>query len=193
MRLWKVGHSADNNEWVEIEGGNFPVALELFDDTPKQRGWKTLRLAGIDGTCFPLEFDSPRFTGRSLVLTERAKECLESLFADCVELLPAELNGQGLWIAHVMSLQNCIDYAASCYDTWASDGKIRGFFEYQFNEEAVRGFNLFGIKDEMVFSPFVSDAFISRVEECGLKGFSFDLVWDSELPLGSITFETICV
>lgn len=146
---------------------------------------------GIDrghGTRSPLRFDSPWFSGRSLIVTDHAKRCLEELLDENTELLPARLEGESLWLIHVMSAENCVNQRESVISRTTS-GEVRGFFEYQFNEEAVEPLTLFGIPEEMVCHPLCTDSFKNRVEECGLTGLEFKLVWDSELPVGSHRFQ----
>ncbi len=192
MKVWKVGHSEENNDWVRVKGGNFPFVVDVLDDTPRRSGWAQLELEGVDGTHAPLHFDSPWFTGRSLVVSDRAKRCLEDLMGDNVELLAADLEGEPLWLLHVMSTEGCVDHGRSVVQRTTS-GEVRGFLEYQLHRETIATLALFGIPEEMVYSPFCTEAFKRRVEECGLTGLKFKLVWDSELPQGSIVFRTVCV
>lgn len=192
MKVWKIGHSETNNEWVQVKGGNFPFIVDVLNDTPRKSGWTQLELIGVNGTHSPLRFDSPWFSGRSLIVTDHAKRCLEELLDENTELLPARLEGESLWLIHVMSAENCVNQRESVMSRTTS-GEVRGFFEYQFNEGAVEPLTLFGIPEEMVCHPLCTDSFKNRVEECGLTGLEFKLVWDSELPVGSIVFKSVCV
>ncbi|MEC4272975.1 DUF1629 domain-containing protein [Adlercreutzia sp. R25] len=192
MKIWKVRHSEENEDWVEVKGGTFQFNIDVLNDMPRKSEWDRLELQGIDGTHAPLHFDSPVFTSRSLIVTERAKECLEDLLDDNIELLPARLEDEPLWLLHVMSTEGCVNHEESVVAR-RKTGKVRGFREYQFNEEVVAPLTLFGIPEERVYCPFCTEVFKTRVEECGLRGLEFKLVWDSELPKGSIVFPTICV
>lgn len=151
-----------------------------------------LRVHGVDGTRAPLQSDSPWFDSHVPLLSDRAKDRLEDLLVGCAELLPAQLDEQRLWLANVTAMPNRLDYEASSYEVWEADRGIRRFHEYQFIEEAVRGLDIFRLSDTPAYSPFVSDRFVERVAECGLAGMDFELVWDSELPRGSIVFRGLC-
>lgn len=61
-----------------------------------------------------------------------------------------------------------------------NDGRIMCFAKYCFREEVVHDVPIFKIIDEPLSRIFVSDIFKSIVEENKLKGFKFELVWDSE-------------
>ena len=54
------------------------------------------------------------------------------------------------------------------------------FIKYEFIKERVSGNPIFKIIDEPLKRPFVSDVFRQRVIDNNLKGFKFELVWDSE-------------
>lgn len=52
--------------------------------------------------------------------------------------------------------------------------------DYHFVPEELEGHNIFRLLDRPKGFSFVSDAFKERVEECGITGCDFHLVWDSE-------------
>ena len=193
MRIWKIGYPEENNDWVQMEDVDCLFELEVLNGQPRIDEWGERRLIGIAGTRPPLRSDSPRFSGRALVFSDRAKRCLADVLEGCVEWLPVTFHGESLWVAHVTRIVDCIDYDRAVFLLRESSGEIRGFLEYQFSEDLIRGINCFGIPEERVGLPFVSEAFKRRVEECGLTGLKFKLVWDSELPQGSIVFRTVCV
>ena len=54
------------------------------------------------------------------------------------------------------------------------------FKKYVFLPDIVSGNHIFKISDEKTRYPFVSDEFRKRVIDNNLKGFKFELAWDSE-------------
>lgn len=192
MRVWKWGHAEENDEWVAAVGGNFPEISLGFNGESRSGDWEVLKLEGIHRASPPLKSDSPWFCAHVPLLSDRAKGCLADLMEGRAELLPADFGGQRLWLVNVWTLPDCIDYERSVFEVLPSTGAIHGFREYQFREEAIRGLDIFRIRDELRFRPCVSDRFVERVRECGLVGLEFELIWDSELPPGGIVFDSIC-
>ena len=191
MKIWLMGHAERNNEWVAAVGGNFPSISLGFDGDSRADGWKELQLEGIHRTRSPLKSDSPLFCSHVPLLSDRARDCLADLLERDAEVLPVDFEGQRLWLVNVVAVPDCIDYQRSVYEVRGHNGSIRGFHEYQFRKDAVSGLDIFKVPDEVRGAPFVSDRFVKRVKECGLTGLEFKLVWDSELPPGSVVFEGI--
>ena len=54
--------------------------------------------------------------------------------------------------------------------------------KYAFFSEIVKGHNIFKTTAENLGPVFVSDEFVQTVKRSKLKGFRFELAWDSEAP-----------
>lgn len=135
--------------------------------------------------------DSPRFPfSLPFLLSDRGVRVLFDVIEHDAELLPVDCDLGEYWLVNVTTVLDCIDIERSRYETFAS-GKIMFFREYWLKDDVMEGHDIFVMEGQRRIGPFVSDAFKERVEECGITGFSFNLVWDSSLghtiePLGVI-------
>lgn len=90
-----------------------------------------------------------------------------------------------LWVGlagtiNIITVLNCIDYEHAKYKMFSDQKRIMRFETYSFFEDKINQTHIFKIIDEPVRKPFVSDTFKNAVEEAGLTGFRFELVWDSK-------------
>ena len=80
---------------------------------------------------------------------------------------------------NITKVIDCIDYDNAEYKS-LPDGKIMFFTKYAFIEDKVKNQHIFKIPEFKTSRFFVSDEFKKRVEDTGMKGFEFRLLWDSE-------------
>lgn len=61
-----------------------------------------------------------------------------------------------------------------------SDGSVMDVQQYEFIAERLMGVPIFKLPQLAVSDVFVTDAFVQRVQDCGLTGFLFRPVWSDE-------------
>lgn len=81
---------------------------------------------------------------------------------------------------NVINVLDAIDYEKADYKTFRDGKRIMAFRKYAFLSSVVLNMPIFKIVDEKTRYAFVSSEFKKLVEDNGLIGFKFELVWDSE-------------
>ena len=84
---------------------------------------------------------------------------------------------------NVVEVLNGIDYDKAQFKTFRDGKRIMRFERYEFVKSEVDKKHIFKIVDEPLRKPFVSDELRQRVIDSKLKGFKFELVWDSVLVI----------
>jgi hypothetical protein len=184
MRFWYL-HAKVNN-FVNF----FPVIkwslsdLRSFDGRPKKKEWKPIEVGLLDEE-EDLEFsDILGFNSMSHIPTfsERAINELKSLIKKEVEFLPLlPVERRKYYLINVIDVVDCLDLDNSVVKKTPDDKLIILVNRYSLFESKLRGKNIFKIAGMELKRPFVSDLFKEKVENSGLTGFQFDLVWDSSL------------
>lgn len=188
MRIWRLDFPEEEELLSVLLKGFSVKELQSFDGRP-QEGWEEAELE-IDGRRPPVRPDCPYLWAPIPVLSDRARRALEGLLGDDVEWLPARLEGERYWLANVTNLVDGLDRERSDYE-WLEGEGIIWVREYQMLEAAVDGQAVFKLSDDPLDFPFVSEEVKRRAEEEGIVGLRFKLAWDSELPPGSVRFESI--
>lgn len=121
---------------------------------------------------------------------ERARNLLYPLVKDDVEFLPLYYGENQYYVLNVTTVLDCIDYERAEYLNFPNGGRIMRFTKYAFDESKIGDTHIFKIVDEKRKAPFVSDQFVECVEENGLTGFTFELLWDrgEGVELGNMFF-----
>jgi hypothetical protein len=142
---------------VEVHPPEFPVGPDTSTDFPG--------LAGIP------------------VFGARAAEVLSDLLEGRGELLPLEVEGGGdlyreLYAFNITRLSDALDEAKSEFKRFESSGRIMRVERFEFDPGRLAGETVFKLAQKPKWHDFVTGAFMRRVQEAGLRGFSFDWrVW----------------
>lgn len=178
MKIWELYADANNYE-------NFGFAYENDLDNYMESDligqefgneWVPFEVSVIEKR---KKGDCPSFTGGDLIFSEKAVKALGDLLKDNVEVLPLLYDKEKYYLINVLQLLDCVDYEKAEVIRFDS-GDIMLFTRYAFKPESVRNINIFKIVDMPKCNVFVSDEFRNKVLESGLKGFSFEEVWDSD-------------
>lgn len=122
--------------------------------------------------------DAPWLGDHALILKPTAvKEMDFFLFKDC-ELFPLGCEGAQLMIVNPIHLVDALDEERSTVRRLAPQGRIWRIDKYEFHPERIQGLHIFKISNLRVSSVYVSDAFVARWKEAGLKGMEFNPVWE---------------
>lgn len=179
MKIWQL--QPDNDNYESLQPVNYPSVEEMqsFDGRPKKDTWIPLKVermhpgSGLELSDTPLLFLP--------VFSKRAVDILLPLIQDSVELLELDFPERQYLAVHVTDVLNVIDYDKSDYVMFSDNKKIMLFEKYAFRMcGELKSSHIFKIVDEPLRWAFVSEEFKRTVEENGLTGFDFKLVWDSE-------------
>ena len=178
MKIWKL--CAEVNKYEKL----CPVKeftadeLQAFDGRSLKSEWIPLPVEPLEKKKRPKWSDYPGFT--IPVLSENALRILRPLIENSSEELELVFSERKFVAVNITAILDVVDYKESIYKTY-SDGGIMRFIKYSFREcDELKNHHIFKIVDERRRWPFVSEAFKQAVEENGLTGFEFELVWDSE-------------
>lgn len=175
MKIWHI--SADINYYNNIITTTNSDSQKIeFNGATLLDKWEVIKVKEIRNK---KQGDFPSLLPGVPVLSEKALKVLDQLIKPSVEVLPLNCEGSTVYAINVIDILDCIDYASSEYKTYSGSSRIMRFIKYSFKPDIIKGNHIFKIIDEPTRKPFVSDEFKKLVEENGLLGFKFDLVWDS--------------
>ena len=174
-KLWSYGEPYDDLEMVE------PMTFEerqSFDGRSKINDWIPRKVQKMDSNSNLVLGDYSGYLFSAM--TKRAVNILLPLMKENVEVLPLKCEYGEYYLINIITVLNCIDYEHAKYKMFSDQKRIMRFETYSFFEDKINQTHIFKIIDEPVRKPFVSDTFKNAVEEAGLTGFRFELVWDSK-------------
>lgn len=127
--------------------------------------------------------DFPGF-GAAVVFSDHAFASLRDLLEPNGECLPLESDVGGFTAFKVLRFVDALDIASSKIDWWPQLARnagnprvVRGFKSLSFREEVLVDSPIFKVPEMPMHEVFVTDVFVSRVQEFALKGFLFKQVW----------------
>lgn len=178
MKIWILDCDVDNYEnltWKKELDIDF---IQSFNGTEKIKNWNPVTVKRM----YDREFsNTPGLSSHIPVFDEKAISVLSDLLIKDAEILPLDCEDANFYAINVIKVLDCIDYEKSAYKTFRDGKRIMRFTKYAFKEKEVAGVNLFKIQEEPLKRPFVTEEFRKRVIDNNLKGFKFELAWDSEL------------
>lgn len=179
MKIWKLIADVNNYESLMAKDSDFEEKFEALDGRPLLDEWTPVELKRMYGEGMPLS-DFPYFYGRP-VMSDKAIKALAPFINNSVEYLNVIFEDKKFTLLNVTKVLNVVDYEKSEYKMFSDKKRIMRFVKYNFRmcDELLKN-DIFKLIDEPRRSPFVSDRFKKCVEDNGLTGFKFELVWDSE-------------
>ena len=177
MKVWILDCDVDNYENLTWKKELNLEYIQSFDGTEKIKNWNPIEVKRMYNREFS---NTPGFSPHVPVFDEEAVCALRNLIIGNAEILPLDCEEGSFFAINVTRVLDCVNYEKSLYKTFRDGKRIMRFTKYVFEEEKIKGVNLFKIKDEPLKRPFVSDEFRNRVITNNLTGFKFELAWDSE-------------
>lgn len=176
MKVWILDCDVDHYENLYWEKDiDFTLS---FDGTEKVKEWSPVRVQRMYRN---RKFsNTPGLSPHLPVFDKKAVSILKDFLIDNAEILPLDCKDGDFYLINVTNIIDCIDYEKSEYKTFNDENRIMRFIKYVFDQRNINGVDLFRLKDVPLKRPFVSDEFRKHVIESGLKGFIFELAWDSE-------------
>lgn len=177
MKIWHLDFELD-------EYDNLVPVMELsidriqsFNGSSKSEQWEPIAVKKMEDKELS---NAPGFYSHIPVFDKKTLDIVKDLIKNSVEVLPLLSSLGEFYAINVIEVLNCINYDKSEFKTFRDGNRIMGFIQYEFIEEVIKGKHIFKIVDEPLRRPFVSDEFRIRVQKNNLKGFKFELAWDSE-------------
>lgn len=116
----------------------------------------------------------------AVVVNERCFNIIKPYIQDAVQVLSAKSKKQKLFVLNVTAVRDCLDYENSKLKRFSSSGRIMRIEKYAFRREMLSNAFIFKIPEEVHTHPYVTDDFKNLIEQNGIKGFKFVLVWQDE-------------
>lgn len=185
MKIWKI-----EDDFKEYESFQLTNKDRAYYREFKQKIISAKRLNG-EYDNVPIELiegrevcDFPKFWGALgvLMISERARKCLEDIIGRYVEFIPVCANGKPYYIVNLLNVLDAVDYSKSVFRV-LDTGLVVGLEKYAFSEDRLQGNDMFKILlNGRIYSTeiFVSDKIKQTIEENGLSGVKFIKVWESD-------------
>jgi hypothetical protein len=133
---------------------------------------------GYSGRRLPLG-DLLSWVGSIPIFGRRTVDELQDLLAANGEILPLTSDVGELFAFHVTKASPALDRENTVCTLWEPGGDILSIDRYSFYPERIDS-PIFVLAENRALHVLVTDEFVMRVQEAGLTGFKFRLVWDSE-------------
>ena len=114
-----------------------------------------------------------------VLFNQKAKDCLEGVFGDYVEFVPAKYQDDIYYIVNVLNIIDGLNYGKSEFEK-LDDGRPYSINKFSLRPNIVNNISIFKLfLEESIYSTeiFVSQEVKDIVEANGLTGFSFEEVW----------------
>lgn len=180
MKIWKWGYESD-----KYDSFTFPNTIEVLDQyfRPYFDGivigdkwgrvmFETTRSRKVGSDCTGIGNNIP-------ILNERAVQTLAPYLEKNVELLPLQHPTKSYYAVNVTRLIDGLDYERSEVE-FIRPNVVKNVSRFVFKLDIIKDYPIFKIPEFKRTRVFVTDTFKEAVEANGLKGFTFELLWDSE-------------
>jgi hypothetical protein len=165
---------------LSTDANNFKNLVPVHKDSWDIINSTNLKRMSDNWTPIELEFigkgkkgDCPSLIPHLPVLSDRGINVLNELIEDSIEYLPFICPGKDkFWGVNVLKAVDCIDYDNADVVRFQSSGRIMRFKKFAFKKDMLEGIKIFKTPDYPSVV-FVSENFVEKVKEAGLKGFEF--------------------
>lgn len=177
MKIWKMRFELDKYNYL-IPVKPFTVdEIWAFDGHSLLDTWEPRKFKLAKKNRQELS-DAPGF--EFLILSPRAYDVLQNVMGKSIEVLDVLYDNEKYYGINILSVIDVLDYEKSEYETFDNSDKIMAIDKYCFKiTKELEQNHIFKIKEEKHY--FVSEKFKTIVEENHLKGFKFQLVWQSDI------------
>lgn len=177
MKIWHLDFELDEfDNLIPVKELSLDE-IQSFNGSSKKKLWKSMDVKKMEDKKLS---NAPGFYSHIPVFDKVTLETVKDLIDDYAEALQLSCTDGEFYLINVIEILNGIDYNKAQFKTFRDGKRIMRFEKYAFIEAAVNKKHIFKIIDEPLRKPFVSDEFRQRIEDNELKGFKFELVWDSE-------------
>ena len=188
MVIYEVNADHDKFDACQIDydakrnGLPFDEIPFRLDGTSRLASWSPFKISRYDE--LPLGDYISKLSGDVMIMEKKAIDKLRPIMGN-IEILPLLCDFGDYWAINVITVLECINYEKSQFKTFPTGSRngrprIMQFEKYEFIPDEVNGYHIFKIADKPKSSIFVDDVFVKAVDENGITGFKFDLVWEKK-------------
>lgn len=176
MKVWKLRFDFDEYNYLTPIKRFTVNELWDFDGRSLVDTWKPREFRLAKNNKQELS-DAPGF--EFPILSPKAYNVLKSIIGESVEVLDVLYGEEKYYGINILAVLDTLDYENSEYETFDNSDRIMVVHKYCFRKtKELEQNHIFKIKEEKYY--FVSDEFKTVVEQNHLKGFRFQLVWQSD-------------
>lgn len=180
MNVYLLDTDTDNYQWFAPKNKDGWSLIDSLGDTSVPNLWAKVEM-NLSGRKL-LIGDFPYLASDIPVFSQRAIDTLNDLLVPNGELLPLVCPGYSYSAFNVTSILDVLDEDLSDIIYFNSSKKVMDIEKYMFRPEKLTGAVIFKIPQFYRSYVFVTDIFVKRVQEAGLTGFKFPLLWSDEPP-----------
>ncbi|OZQ69248.1 hypothetical protein CA600_03500 [Paenibacillus sp. VTT E-133280] len=185
MKVWRWGFEADKYETFSFPNpeDSKKYLRSRFNTEPLGEEWQNVHVEITGsrkvGDCTGVNSNIPIFS-------EQAVQVLAPYLTSNVELLPLQHPTKSFYAVNVTRLIDGLDYEKSIIEYIEEHPNvIKNVSSFAFKKDIIQDYPIFKIPEYKRLRVFVTDTFKSAVEASKLKGFTFELLWDSEANLNT--------
>ncbi|MBN8211520.1 MAG: hypothetical protein J0M09_01210 [Xanthomonadales bacterium] len=167
-------------EWVNCANGEDYDVFNSFDGTARRKEWRPVlvRRVRADNAQDMKESDFPWLGSWALVMRKAAVDALRDILENNGEILPLQTDdGIELFVFNAQTI-DALDESKSNIMRLPNTNRIMLVKSPVFFENAIKDLDLFRLPHR-ASSTYVSDQFVKRVKEAGLRGLTYNKVWSS--------------
>ena len=182
MRIFILRSFAnDYQNIVPANEGDWDI-FHRFDGNPIGLPWHPVVMEILRDECQNKDLpagDFPSLIPHVPCFSRKAVDSLRQLLLPFGEVLSLVCAEGEFYAYNVTRIIDCLDEANSEVVRF-DDGGVLNIEKYEFIPKVLENSIIFKIPQTPLMDVFVSEKFISRVEQHGLKGFDFREVWSDE-------------
>lgn len=180
MKIWRWSYEPDKYDSFTFpdHAEVFKFLDEHFDGNPIGESWSEFRFETYRSrkTC-----DCTGIGSTLPIFSEQAIKLLEPCLNGNAEILPLQHPTKKYYAINVTRVIEGLDFQKAVLERHEQYTQIiKDITKYAFDLNAVKDYAIFKLPEFKKTRIFVTDHFKNAVEEHGLTGFEFTLLWDSE-------------
>lgn len=157
-------------------------AIWLFDGTPRKDCWSPVWLELVDSDNCELGDYIYGMGDGPLFLKSNVAERMLYLFKNA-EILSVKCDFGNYCIVNILDVLDCIDYSKADAIYFKSSlnsetPRVMRFKSYAFDREKIGDCHIFKIVEFPCTTIFADEVFVQAIEEMGITGFEFNLIWE---------------
>jgi hypothetical protein len=168
----------ENQEWIfPVDDKNFETFFAMDGGVIQDWEAPVMRMVEAEeGADEPTYSDFPWLGEHAPILKKPAVEALAPVLNKYGQLLP--LKGEDAWLFNVTNVLDALDKEKSGI-VYFDDGDILDIERYVFKNEIIGMAEIFKLP-KRASSVYVTDSFVGKVRDAGLRGVSFAPLWTCE-------------
>lgn len=178
MKIYRLQADMDGYHTLFAPDGAGREVPLRFDGSPRSAGWIPLKVAVWRNEEVPEDLKLSDFPSMTVpVFSRRSVEGLWDLLEPNGEVLPLVCNEGDYFAYNITTLSEALDEDRSRMSRY-SDGQIMNVKQHVFKPDLLERKAIFKLVQIPGLWEYVTEEFVQRVQELGLVGFEFKLVWE---------------